>query len=135
MRFTLIDDGTATVTDATVTGERVALSPATVRDVLGWTLESQGLCHGDVCIPVRRRDDLVGPHGIDLATLADLLGRPLALEAAAGAACLGASAQDRGSRLASLEAPDFALPDLEGRRHALSDYRGRKVLLVAYASW
>lgn len=38
-------------------------------------------------------------------------------------------------RLASLEAPDFTLPDLDGRPHSLSDYRGQKILLAAYASW
>ena len=32
-------------------------------------------------------------------------------------------------------APDFTLPDLAGQIHTLSDYRGKKVLLVAYASW
>ena len=26
-------------------------------------------------------------------------------------------------------------PDLEGKLHSLSDHRGKKVLLVAYASW
>jgi peroxiredoxin len=35
----------------------------------------------------------------------------------------------------SLEAPDFTLPDLEGRPHALRDYRGKKVFLVSWASW
>jgi peroxiredoxin len=37
--------------------------------------------------------------------------------------------------LASLEAPDFALPDWQGRPHRLSHYRGRKVLLATWASW
>ena len=37
--------------------------------------------------------------------------------------------------LASSEAPDFELPDLDGRMHQLSDYRGRRVFLVAWASW
>ena len=32
-------------------------------------------------------------------------------------------------------APDFTLPDLAGHMHSLSDYRGKKVLLIAYASW
>ena len=39
---------------------------------------------------------------------------------------------------ASLEAvshPEFTLPDLDGTMHTLSDYRGQKILLVAYASW
>jgi len=32
-------------------------------------------------------------------------------------------------------APDFALPDPSGRVHRLSDHRGKKVLLVTWASW
>ena len=48
---------------------------------------------------------------------------------------LGTAARERGRALRSLEAPDFALPDLEGRMHALSDHRGRKVLLATWASW
>src|SRR5690554_4690869 len=31
--------------------------------------------------------------------------------------------------------PDFALEDTEGRRHALSDYRGKVVLLNFWARW
>jgi len=48
---------------------------------------------------------------------------------------LGAPAADRAARLASLEAPDFSLPDLSGRLHSLSDQRGKKTLLIAWASW
>jgi PAS domain-containing protein len=32
-------------------------------------------------------------------------------------------------------APDFRLPDLDGRMHALSEQRGKKVLLYCWASW
>jgi peroxiredoxin len=48
---------------------------------------------------------------------------------------LGVGAAARSDALRSLEAPDFTLPDLEGRRHSLSDQRGKKVLLVTWASW
>ena len=48
---------------------------------------------------------------------------------------LGVSAEERAQALASLEAPDFTLPDLDGRPHSLSEHRGKKVFLVAYASW
>ena len=61
--------------------------------------------------------------------------RPLAVDREEGMAYVGASAAARAAQLASLEAPDFRLPDLEGRWHSLSQHRGQKVLLVAYASW
>jgi len=32
-------------------------------------------------------------------------------------------------------APDFAVSDIEGRQHRLSDYRGRDVLVVFWATW
>ena len=31
--------------------------------------------------------------------------------------------------------PDFVLPTLEGQDVRLSDYRGKKVLLIHFASW
>jgi peroxiredoxin Q/BCP len=34
-----------------------------------------------------------------------------------------------------VEAPDFTLPDLDGNLHSLSDYRGRKVVLLTWASF
>ena len=37
--------------------------------------------------------------------------------------------------LTGLEAPDFALPDLSGVQHRLSDLRGQKVFLTTWASW
>jgi len=51
------------------------------------------------------------------------------------AAYLGTAAAERAEQLGSLRAPDFSLPDLDGRTHSLGEQRGRKVLLVVYASW
>jgi hypothetical protein len=77
----------------------------------------------------------VSRDGIDLVELAAILDRPIALDLGEHAASLGVSARTRSQAVASLQAPDFALPDLQGGLHALSDHRGKKVLLVAYASW
>jgi hypothetical protein len=133
--FTLIDDGSAAVVSASLRDGRVRLAPETVAETLGWKLEREGLCRGAVCVPVSDRAALVSDAGIDLEVLAETLGRPLALDVEERAAALGVAASDRTAQLASLEAPDFSLPDLEGRLHSLSDHRGKKVLLVAYASW
>ena len=133
--FTPIDAGNGTEAAASVGGERVALSPSALADSLGWKLEPQGLCREGVCVPIGRHRDRVNEGGVDLAALAELLERPLAGDASEGVAALAASAASRGSQLASLEAPDFTLPDLDGKLHALSDQRGKKVLLAAWASW
>jgi len=95
----------------------------------------KGLCRDDVCIPVRERAALIGDHGLALTKLADLLDRPLALDVEERAAALGTAHTSRAAEMASLEAPDFELPDIHGRLHKLSDHRGKKVLLIAYASW
>jgi len=135
MRFTVIDEGRASEIEACVDGDAVRLADAALREALGWELKPEGLCKGGLCVPVRDRAALVHGDGIDLTALAALLGRPLALDAAARTAYLGASAGERGAQLASGLAPDVTLPDRDGRPHALAGFRGKKVLLIAYASW
>ena len=41
----------------------------------------------------------------------------------------------RGSFLSSRAAPDIAIPDRRGRPVKLSSFRGKKMLLVTWASW
>jgi len=133
--FTILDETRPLTVTATVDGDAVRLAPPVLEAALGWSVKPEGLCRGAVCVPTRSRPDLVTAEGVDLAGAAALLGRPLALDVEAGAAALGASAAERARRLASLEAPDFTLADLDGRIHSLADHRGKKVLLLAYASW
>jgi peroxiredoxin len=33
------------------------------------------------------------------------------------------------------EAPDFTVTDIEGNKHSLSDYRGRNVMIIFWATW
>jgi hypothetical protein len=131
--ISLIDDGRILELDADLRGERVWLSSAALERGLGWALTPEGLCRDGLCVP--RRAGTSGEDGIDLAELAATLGRPLAVDVAERAAYLGVGVADRAGALASLMAPDFSLPDLQGRMHSLSERRGKKVFLVAYASW
>jgi len=133
--FTLLDETRPTTVEATVAADGIRLAPATVRDVLGWELKPQGLCRGERCVPVPPASALVRDGGVDLATLAGLLGRPVATDVDERVACLGIAADERSSALRSLEAPDFTLPDVTGHPHTLSGYRGKRVFLVAWASW
>src|SRR3989442_14003916 len=133
--LTLIEAGQPMTVDAAVHGDAIRVSTDALQQALGWELKPQGLCRADTCVPVRDRGALVHEDGIDLAALARLLDRPLALEADEGIAVLGASASERAHPPPSMEAPDFTLPDLRGRLHSLRDQRGKKTLLIACASW
>ncbi len=133
--FTLIDDGKIVELPATIDAAHVRVAPVDLERALGWQLKPEGLCRAGICVPVAEPAQLARPEGIDLVAFAAAIQRPLAIDFDARVGYLGASPAERGAQLATLQAPEFRLPDLSGRMHALSDYRGKKVLLVAYASW
>jgi len=126
------------VSNATVSGDSLWLSPDDLLAATGWELKPQGLCEGERCVPIppARRDDFLSSDGrVNLAAFATYLGQPVVHDDSARAWVFGAAPASRYDALRSLEAPAFTLPDLEGTLHSLSDYRGKKVLLLSWASW
>ena len=131
--FTIVDDGRATDVRAIIDGCGVHLDGDALQRGLGWELTDAGLCREGLCVPTPPAWRTAGAIALD--DLATALGRPLALDTDARIAWLGVGADERARTLRALTAPDFALPDLEGRHHRLADHRGDKVLLVVWASW
>ena len=133
----VIDDRELTVREAGVSGDELWLSAPAADSVTGWALKAEGLCKSGVCVPLPlgRERELVDGARMNVAALWRYLGKPIVHSADGSVWVLGESADDRSAMLRSLEAPDFTLPDPSGRPHRLSDYRGRKVLLVTWASW
>ncbi|MEA2235129.1 MAG: hypothetical protein QOD83_4945, partial [Solirubrobacteraceae bacterium] len=103
----------------------------------GWTLTPEGLCQGDICVPIppARADEFAHDGAVNVAALWRHLGRAAVHSRDGSYWLLGDSAADRGQQLQSLEAPDFTLPDLAGTMHSLSEHRGKKVVLASWASW
>jgi hypothetical protein len=96
----------------------------------GWALKPEGACRGEVCIPLSR------PSGdsVDVRQVANDIGMPLVEAPEHGLWALGPASI--GSRaLASAQAPELTLPDLDGREFKLSSLRGQKVLLFAWAPY
>lgn len=122
---------------ARVVGDALWLSNADVHRATGWTLTPEGLCRRDVRVPVPRgrEADFIQGDAVDIAAFWRHIGHPVVRDDTGEAWVLGTGAGERSRALRSLEAPDFALPDLDGRMHALSEQRGRKVLLVTWAPW
>lgn len=103
----------------------------------GYERKPEGFCRGAECVPVplARLRALERADEVNLGAFAELTERPLVASRAGNDWLLDEPAAARHSTLTSLEAPDFALPDLAGEIYRLSAYRGRKVLLASWASW
>lgn len=113
------------------------LSATEIDRTLGWTLRPEGFCKGDVCVPVSsaKRPEIEDASSVNVSALWKHMSKP-ALSSQNGDVWLfGEDARTRGERLQSASAPDFELPDFEGKTHHLKDYRGQKVFLVSWASW
>ena len=93
----------------------------------GWVVKPEGACRGGVCVPLGTSDP-------SLAPLADRLGMGVVHDDRHGLWAIGPSTVG-GRALESADAPDFTLPDLDGRPFEFSSLRGQKVVLVAWASW
>ncbi|HET9933192.1 MAG TPA: redoxin domain-containing protein [Polyangiaceae bacterium] len=122
---------------ARVEGDALWLDKLELEQSTRWSWKSQGLCRDDTCLPIPHDNDRPWVSGdrFDVAALWRYLEWPIVRSRAGDVWVLGECASRRAAPSSSLSAPDFALPDLDGRLHRLSDYRGRKVFLVTWASW
>ena len=118
-------------------GENLWLAAAELQAATGWSMKPEGLCRGAVCVPVppRRTAEFVKDGAINAAAFWRHMGNPVVHDAAGSAWVLGTGASERTQALQSLEAPDFALPDVTGAIGTLAQHRGKKVLLATWASW
>jgi hypothetical protein len=90
----------------------------------GWALRPEGACRGDICVPL---------SGRELPELAERLSLAVVHDAEEGLWCLGPAIEP--VLPAGARAPDWELPDLDGRLHSRSEHLGRKLLVLAWAPW
>ena len=98
----------------------------------GWDPKPEGLCRGEVCVPApgARRPD--GTIDVDVA--AARLGMPVVRDDDHGVVAIGPGTTT-GHTLSTAVAADPELIDRDGNPFRLSALHGRKVLLVAWASY
>jgi len=113
------------------------LSTTDTTAITGWSMKPEGFCKGDVCVPtpLGQADNFVRRDAINVSAFWELMAKPVVRSANADVWLLGESASNRNDSMLSLEAPNFTLPDLDGNLHSLTDFRGKRVLLITWASW
>ena len=117
-----------------IDGNRVLLDPSALTELTGWVLKPEGLCQGEVCVPVRD-PELSVDGAIDAARFAAALGRPAVVDAINGVVAVGERAAERRGVIEAGLAPDFTLPQLDGGSFTFSSLGRRKKLLLAWSSW
>jgi hypothetical protein len=137
MVVVLYEQSQANCATARAAGEDLWIGARELESATGWSMKPQGLCRGDICVPVpaSQAAEYVAGDAVNAARFWRRMGNPVVHDGAREVWVLGMSANHRGATLQSLAAPDFALPDLAGATHTLSEHRGKKVLLATWASW
>ena len=133
----LSENRVAKIPNATVSGDNLWGPVDSLEEATGWALKPEGVCRGEVCVPlpIDAFEPLISDGDINVSALWRHMNRPVVRDSQNETWLLGDSTDELGSQLTALEAPDFILPDLEGRKHSLREYRGTKIFLTAWASW
>lgn len=137
----LYNDQTIVINDALEDPTDLWISPADLTRVNGFVLKPEGACLEEICIPIKQDQDSKlfvrrsGKSWVNITELARKLQQPFVSDSKASAWSFGAIPQVRRPFLESAIAPDFELTDRSGKTVRLSDLRGKKVLIMTWASW
>jgi hypothetical protein len=138
----VIYDGKTTEIGSTKADDKdLWISTADLTRATGFELKPQGVCTDKFCfpLPADKKKEFVTDESsttwFNLSAFARLLKQPVAHDAKHKIWFFGPRPEVQNNYLTSLIAPDFTLPDLNGKMHSLADFRGKKVLLLTWGSW
>jgi len=137
----LSNDQTIKLENALPEGDNLYVSPQDLTKINGFVLKPEGACLDDLCIPIPQGKDSKllktsnGQKWFNLTEFSKLLKQSFAADSEKAVWSFGPLPNKIESTFNSAIAPDFALPNLDGKLVHLSDFRGKKVLIVTWASW
>ena len=137
----LYEDRAVTVENTLADPTDLWVRSAELGRVNGFELKPEGACIDDICVPVRQDVDSdifvtrQGTQWFNVSELADRLNQPMVVDSDNGVWSFGAIPARRSSFLNKAVAPDFSLPDVNGNTIKLSDFKGKKIMLLTWASW
>ncbi len=117
------------------------VKPEDLTRINNFVLKPEGACLDELCIPVLQdRDSEMfvrrqNQSWFNVTELADKLQQAYLSDYEDGIWSFGGMPLERTPFFESAVAPDFELPDREGELIRLSDFRGKKILLLTWASW
>ncbi len=132
MQITVLNGEHSTLVDS---ADGVTIGVDDLAKSTGWHLKPEGLCRGNVCVPVRDRSALVDGDAVRVEAFGSVLHRPVVIDPANMIVAVGESAAAVSEQLRQRRAPDFTLVDIDGTPHTMSAIGRKKKVLVVWASW
>ena len=137
----LYNDQVITVAETLADPNDLWVLPEELPRINGFELKPEGACFGALCVPVfqDRYSELFvtrsGQGWFNVTELARKLEQAFVFDADHQVWSFGQIPLTRREFLRLGMAPDFELPNRNGEMVRLSDFRGKKVLLLTWASW
>ncbi len=118
-------------------GESLLVSSKDLTRINGFELKPEGACLDDICVPVTealfKKQD--GKTWFDLSAFADLLEQPFVADTEARVWSFAEVPARRERMTADAIAPDFAVKDRRGNLITKDGLKGKKAMIVTWASW
>ena len=139
---TVVSGGTAVQVEQTLADPNdLWVTKADLPMVNGFELKPEGACLDEICIPIRQNEDSnifvtrQNQGWVNVSELARRIQQPLVADYDTQTFSLGAIPAQRQSFVRDAVAPDFELQDWQGTSYRLSDFKGKKIMLLSWASW
>ena len=137
----LYQDRVITIEETLADPNDLWIRPSDLKRTNGFELKPEGACLEDLCVPVRQDADndlwirRQQKPWFNVTELARRLDQPYVFDPDNTIWSFGALPVQRTRFVKEGIALDFEIPDREGKPVRLSDFKGKKVLLLTWASW
>ena len=113
------------------------VTPTDLTKINGFVIKPEGACLDEICIPLNDSLSItrLGQQWINLTRLAQILKQSYAADTLEKVWSFAPIPAKHESYLQTAKAPEFELADRSGKTVRLSDFKGKKVLLMTWASW
>ena len=135
---TLLYQGKATtLTEVRSVDQHLFIRPDDLASVNGFELKPEGACHADTCIPVGEEmfDQDDNGRWFNLTAFAERMGQAYVADERSAVWSFAEMKPKRESMLLDALAPEFEVKDREGRIVSKDSLKGKKAMIVTWASW
>ncbi len=134
---TVLYQGRAVTLREARTDGHLLIRPNDLAKVNGFELKPEGACHADTCIPIRddmfEQDD--GGRWFNLTAFAEHMQQAYVADEDSSVWSFAEMPSKRDSMLIDALAPDFEVKDRQGRVVSKDSLKGKKAMIVTWASW